>query len=254
MSLEINDLKELTNIAIKAAKEAGEMISNNAGKNISYEKKETGESLAAQVVTVVDKQSQEIILKHLNPTLEKYDLGLLAEESEDDLSRFKKDYFWSVDPMDGTLPFIESRPGYCVSIGLVSKEATPIIGVIYNPIENTLYHAIKGQGAFRNEHPWQIELSSNNKEELIDRGGAVMNACWILENTPSYYCSRPKPTNGGGCVWDYAASACLFAEVGAWVSDMHGQPLELNREESLFMSHKGVLYASNHTIAQKYII
>ena len=251
MKLNTEDLEVLAKTAVQAAREAGKLIASRTGTDVSVEKKEAGESLAAQVVTEVDRMSQEIVLSILTPTRNKYDLGLLAEESEDDLSRFEKDYFWCVDPMDGTLPFIESRPGYAVSIGLVSTEGVPWIGVVYDPLEQTLYHAIKGVGVFCDEKPWQVSLTDEGLPEEIDRGGAVMNACWVLENPLAYYYKSPKPQEGGGCVWDYAATACLFESAGAWVSDMEGKPLDLNRRESLYMNHKGILFATNADVAKE---
>lgn len=253
MNLDVSDLKVLGEVAIKAAKEAGAFISSKAGSNVSYQKKETGTSLAAQVVTEVDRMSQDIVLNVLLPICTEYDIGILAEESEDDLSRFEKDYFWCIDPMDGTLPFIESRPGYAVSIGLVSRDGAPLIGVVYDPLEQVLYHAIKGVGVYRQQKPWKIDVSQSEDSEEIDRGGAVMNACWVLENPPAYYFKNPKSEDGGGCLWDYAATACLFETMGAWVSDAQGNPLELNRRDSFFMNHRGILFASNETIAKEII-
>lgn len=252
MKLNSNDLSELAGCAIEAVKEAGKMIADYADQDeLGVEKKSTGESLAAQIVTKVDRMSQDIILKHILPTCEKFDLGILAEESEDDLSRFKKDYFWSIDPMDGTLPFVESKPGYAVSVALVSKDEKAQIGVIYDPLENDLYHAINGQGAYLNQELWKLKFNDVSSFDFLDRGGAVMNAMWVLKENPAYFYKHPKPTDGGGCVWDYAASVCIYEELGAWVSDMHGNPLELNRKESLFMNHKGILFASHETIAKE---
>lgn len=254
MKLTEDQLIELSRVAIEAAREAGRMIADHAGQEIEYEKKESGASLASQVVTEVDRKSQAIVLKHLMPTCPQYDLGMLAEESEDDGSRFEKDYFWCVDPMDGTLPFIESRPGYAVSIGLVSRDGVPHIGVVYDPLEHTLYHAARGVGAFFNEEVWSLSSPPSESYDEIDRGGAVMNACWVLEHGAACFYKKPKKTNGGGCVWDYAATACLYETLGAWVSDIHGQPLDLNREEAPYMNHKGILFASNHAIAKELFV
>ena len=252
MKLEKEKLIELSEVAIKAAKEGGAFIQSRTGEEVHVERKETGASLASQVVTEVDHAVQEIVLKHVRPTCKPYDLGLLAEEEEDDGSRFEKDYFWCIDPMDGTLPFIENRPGYAISIGLVSNKGEPMMGVVLDPRENILYHAIKGVGAFRNEKPWELSLEKREHEE-IDRGGAVMNACWVLENGAACFYKKPKKESGGGCVWDYAATACLFEALGAWVSDFNGDPLELNRKEAPHMNHRGVLFATNETIAKQYI-
>lgn len=246
-----NDLHTLAEIAISGAKEAGKLISEYTSRSVTVQTK-PGQSQASQVVTEVDIKCQNIILKHISLTCPKYDIALLTEESADDKSRFKKDYFWCVDPLDGTLMFIEERPGYSVSIALVSRSGVPYIGVVYNPMEDTLYHAIKGAGVFKNGSPWNpLAEIKDTPVKAITHGGAVMNACWVLENSPACFYKLPKPQEGGGSLWDYAATACIFHELGAHVTDIYGKSLDLNRSESTFMNHKGVLYASNKLIAKK---
>ena len=80
-------------------------------------------------------------------------------------------------------------------------------------------------------------------------GGAVMNACRVLANPPACHFKLPKPQDGGGSSWDYAATACLFEAAGAAVTDIHGNPLELNRVGSTFMNHRGVLFATDPVLA-----
>jgi len=78
-----------------------------------------------------------------------------------------------------------------------------------------------------------------------------MNACWVLENSPACYFKFPKPQNGGGSLWDYAASNCIFNEIGAYASDIHGQALELNRSDTCFMNQEGVLFTTHKNIEKK---
>ena len=249
MKLDANGLQALCQVAIEAAKQAGGMIQKHAGFDIVVKDKPSGSSRASQIVTEVDLMSQEIILKHIHPMREEYDLGLLIEESNDDLSRFEKDFFWCIDPLDGTLSFVEQQPGYSVSIALVSRAGSSCLGVVYDPLTQNLYYAIKGLGTFRNEKAWDWKPKFNGSYETIDCGSAVMNACWVLENAPACFVKRPKIQEGGGCLWDYAATACLFEEAGAVVSDSHGNSLDLNSRDSVFMNQKGVLYASHQKIA-----
>ncbi|MCX7745318.1 MAG: inositol monophosphatase [Clostridia bacterium] len=287
MKLDANILYELHHQAADAAYQAGRFILRYMHKKITPKHKLSGNSLASQVVTEVDFQSQDIILKTLLPTCEKFDLGFLTEECVDSSSRLHKDFFWCIDPLDGTLPFVEAMPGFSVSIALVSKSGEPQIGVVYDPLEDTLYSTMKGKGVLRNGKPWQPSFGSLGKDrqikvyidrslvqnqllfnriteelerfvlenglsrfEFIKHGGAVMNACWVLENHPACYFKFPKKETGGGCLWDFAATSCLFIECGAVVSDIYGNPLDLNRVESSYMNHKGVLYASNREIAK----
>ncbi len=289
MKLYPSDLYLLSQCAISAAYQAGHIITTLSQHSVSVNIKKGGSSIASQVVTEVDHLCQNIILQTLIPTCTTYDLALLTEESPDNLERLKKDFFWCIDPLDGTLPFIESTPGYAVSIALVARDGTPYIGVIYDPLEQTLYHAVRDCGAFRNGKLWKLEpILASSKHSLtfitdrsfathslfsavltklestatkmgyaglntILHGGAAMNACWVLEKSPACYFKFPKPESGGGCLWDYAATACLFNEAGAMVSDIVGKPLDLNRPDSNFMNHCGILYASNQDLAREII-
>lgn len=288
MILTNEDLQILCNTAILAAKRAGRFIGENANKNVEVHNKLGADSLASQVVTEVDFKAQEIILKTLEKSISDYDLAVLTEESVDDKSRFEKDYFWCIDPMDGTLAFTEKTPGYAVSIGLVSKSGESLIGVVFDPVTKTLFHAIKGQGAFRNEKTWYPDLSLENQSSFtlqMDRtfpnhkfykhfideikalysslgilelkiqkqAGAVLNACWVLDEAPGCYFKLPKPQAGGGSIWDFAATSCIINEANAFVSDCYGESLKLNRSDSTFMNSKGVLFASNEKIRDKII-
>ncbi len=242
----------------------------------SVEHKSADGSLATQVVTEVDRHSQALILDVLAPTSAAHDLALLTEESPDDGSRLAKDFFWCIDPIDGTLNFVEGTPGYAVSVALVSRDGSPHVGVVYDPVTHTLYHAVRGGGAFRNGAPWALpaEVADGKPTIFTDRseaerpsfeaiargldatsgphGGAVMNAIWCLENPPACYFKTPKPTTGGGCFWDFAATACIYGELGAWVSDVQGTPLHLNRADSVHQNRYGVLFASSKPLARRF--
>jgi len=282
--LTMQDLDDLLHCAVAAAKKAGALIQASATGDIEVQHKSGGSNIAAQVVTEVDLRADAMITEALLPTCARYDLALLTEESTDDKARLEKHAFWSVDPLDGTLAFIESRPGYSVSIGLVARDGTPLIGVVYNPVTEILYSAVRGQGAQRQGSPWQPTTTALQGRPLtlvFDRGfdqrdyyarvsaalneladrhgysavrtlagdGAAMNAIQVLENPPGCYFKFPKSQPGGGSLWDFAATAAIFAECSAAASDFYGQPLDLNRADSSFMNHRGVLYATNAALA-----
>ena len=139
MKLSLKDLEDLCIIAINAAQKAGNIIASYANTNIAVQNKAGGDSIASQVVTEVDVKSQKIIVNELRESMAKYDLALLTEESPDDNSRLEKDYFWCVDPMDGTLAFIERTPGFAVSIALVSRNGGSPTGCCLRSVNrNTL--------------------------------------------------------------------------------------------------------------------
>jgi fructose-1,6-bisphosphatase/inositol monophosphatase family enzyme len=277
-------LDDLLQCAVAAARQAGAFIQASVARGFEVQHKSGGSNIAAQVVTEVDLHADALISKALLPTCADYDLALLTEESTDDRERLEKDAFWSVDPLDGTLAFIKSIPGYAVSIGLVARDGTPLIGVVYNPVTDILYSAVRGQGAQRQGSPWQPSTTPVEGRPftlVFDRGfdrrdtyaqvsaflngladrhgfsavqtlegdGAAMNALQVLENPPGCYFKFPKPQQGGGSLWDFAATAAIFNECGASARDFYGQALELNRADSTFMNHRGVLFATNAELA-----
>jgi fructose-1,6-bisphosphatase/inositol monophosphatase family enzyme len=162
-------------------------------------------------------------------------------------------------------------------------DGSPRIGVVYDPVHDVLWQATKGQGVRRNGEPWALDTSSEELTFTYDRsfadrperdrvlreledyahsvglgklvstqfGGAVINACHALENAPGCHFKFAKPQEGGGSLWDYAATACLFEEAGAVVSDVHGDPLDLNRPDSTFMNHRGAVYATDQDLAER---
>ena len=301
MKLTVCQLEKLLQLATEAALKAGIFINSVDRSSLQVHSKQAGSSLSAQVVTQVDLDSQAIILEILQPTIEQYDIALLTEENacEEDVAthaRFNKDYFWCIDPLDGTLPFIEGGNGFAVSIALVDISGKPIIGVVHNPSSGDIYQAINAQPliskVLKNGSLWLPEQSEQLKQnsqslslyidrsfqqdpryptvieqltalavqqgmelQVIKTNGAVMNAIGVLENAPACYLKLPKPQLGGGSLWDFSATAaitqalsaqCLTSssQVCCTVSDYQGAPLDLNRSDSNYMNHKGVLYSS----------
>jgi len=285
MELESYQLNELAEVACEAALAAGALIRSYTAGEVVVLRKEGGDSLASQVVTEVDERAQTVILERLAGTMDKYDLGLLTEELPDDGSRFAKDYFWCIDPLDGTLPFTQGKAGYAVSIALVRRDGQPTIGVVYDPVEARLFQAVAGHGLVINGESFatpQRESAKQtlrfcmdctfetdpNRAELTERmhtlakqlgyaqaqievrGGAVCNACYVLEHTDAIYRKEPKPELGGGSFWDFAATACIFQEAGAAVTDSSGRLLELNSATYTFFNHCGVCFTGDEQLAE----
>jgi 3'-phosphoadenosine 5'-phosphosulfate (PAPS) 3'-phosphatase len=284
-------LAQLCDGAMQAASEAGRFIQSTDRSTLQRRFKGAGSSAASQLVTEVDVRSEAIIRQRLQATSEQWDIAFVGEESSQSVSgvtpeRVLKPYYWCVDPLDGTLPFVEGGSGYAVSIALVDQAGVPLIGVVYDPVNSTLLHAIKGQGAYRDQAPITRAASVSSSlvvfadtsfavhekyDDMLDTlnrcaqdshldgvamvygSGAVKNACEVLDYPAACYVKLPKPEAGGGSIWDFAATACIVGEAGGWASDIHGQPLELNRQDSTFMNHQGVVYASNERIA-RYLI
>lgn len=279
MTLSHSDFERLHSLALEAAKRAGRYVQSMLGRHQETRTKEAGDTPAAQFVTEVDLESQRLILDTLEASMSEHDLGLLTEERADDSSRLKKDYFWCIDPLDGTLPFINGSPGYSVSIALVSRLGIARIGVIHDPVAAETFHAMKGGGAFRNGETiscapsndggsltWILDQSMKQSAlhsrlsqamakladetgaaglSTIDHAGAALNGSWVTQHAPAVYFKFPKKPKGGGSLWDFAASACLLEEWGVPATDIWGRPLELNRSDNTFLNECGVIYASH---------
>lgn len=275
MELTIKDLEKLRAIAKKAALEAGKHVIACFGTDFKIGSKNKGGSLAADVVTEVDIKSQEIIFASLQDSINNYDLGWLGEETEDDKSRLVKDYFWTVDPIDGTLPFTKKTPGFAVAIGLVNKAGEAVVGVAYDPYHDHLYDAIKGGKAYKDGEEFTIQYNKNkgltfysdlsfissgalpflvksleqkslekyNKPlEVVSHQGAIMNAMSVLENAPAVYIKPHRDREGGGSAWDFAASSCIAKAVGCTATDYFGNKINLNKEETTYMNNEGIKF------------
>lgn len=270
------DLQKLGKIAVQAALSAGEIIRSYMDEDIMVEHKKGGSNYASQVVSKVDREAEQAILKELEPSCKEFDLGLLSEESDDDGGRLRKEFFWCIDPLDGTLCFLNKFPGFTVSIALVSRDGKPQIGVVYDPSRDNLYYAIRGKGAFKNGAPWNPKAKNpfftyvsdhyldktprredilkfldgklhflNLKEyKVLEGAGCVLNGILVLENGPACMLKHPKTETGGGSIWDYAATACIFEELGKKVTAFDGKPLHLNKKHGTFMNDQGMYYAN----------
>ena len=149
-------LNETLNATITIAREVGAMQKQNWGRqDLIMDKKSTGIDL----VTEIDKKSEEQIMSFLTERFPEY--GFLAEESgrsDDDA-----EYRWVIDPLDGTTNYAQGLPIFAVSIAL-QKSGDTLLGVVYEPITDELFTAVKGEGAFLNGKKIRV----SEKSELIE--------------------------------------------------------------------------------------
>lgn len=258
-------LNEISESALIAAKEAGKLIMSFYQKDFQRSSKE-GQSEAASIVTEVDLKSQDLILKNLQNSIKNYDLGVLAEESDNDKSRLEKAFYWAIDPIDGTLFFSEGKPGFAVSIALISKAGNPYIGVVLDPVKDELFCAVKNSGSTLNGKDFQVNLNKSDKPTLYaDRslekqtnynelsrkyniqfsGGAVLNALNAVRNPNSFYIKEPRNHEGGCTVWDIAATVLIVTEAGGSYLDFNKKKLNLNKKATIYYNEEGLYVSSS---------
>jgi len=148
------------NVAIKAARAAGGFIVNKLGK---ISKDEINLKSTSDFVTYVDKESERIIIETIKDEFPAH--TILAEET------LKEDgeYLWIIDPLDGTTNYIHGYPIFSVSIALRYRNEINL-GVVYDPLRDELYTAVKGEGAFLNGLSIRVSGVSELKDSLIATG------------------------------------------------------------------------------------
>lgn len=136
------ELKQLLLTAINATIKAGALImevynSNDFQVNLKSD---------ATPLTLADRKAHQEIMSCLMKTR----IPLMSEEGRDLHYEERKgwEYFWLVDPLDGTKEFIKRNGEFTVNIALVYK-GLPIIGVVYVPVIKQLYFAMQTLGSFR---------------------------------------------------------------------------------------------------------
>jgi myo-inositol-1(or 4)-monophosphatase len=147
-------------VAIAAAKEAGRIQMEHFGHSHSVEYK--GE---INPVTVVDKLCDQAITRMILSFFPDHDL--LTEESLFEMKG--SPWKWIIDPLDGTTNYFHGYPCFCVSIGL-ELEGEVILGVVYNPILDELFHAEKGGGAYLNGNRIFVSHEDRLDQSLLCTG------------------------------------------------------------------------------------
>ena len=151
---------------------------------------------------------------------------------------------WIVDPLDGTRNFASGLPFFSVSVALLHRGAL-VLGVVYDPVRDECFTAVKGQGAQCNGVPLQRvpsphelrhtitlidfkRLTHNLAARLVTErpfssqrsfGSVAIDWCWLAAGRCHTY------LHGAQRLWDYAAGVLIFAEAGGRAVTLEGEPL-----------------------------
>lgn len=252
-------LRELLKLSIRLSLEAGkEILRIYEGEN-SVDKKSDDSPL-----TLADISSHRIISDGLSST----DIPLLSEEGKDISYEVRRNwqYFWLIDPLDGTKEFIKRNGEFTVNIALIHA-SRPVLGIIYAPVMRLLYYALKGEGAYKTlvgedgnldkiisgaqrlplysrdilsrrivasrshmsaeTEAYIIKLKDKFKEVSFLSAGSSLKFCLIAEGSADIY-----PRFGPTMEWDTAAGQIIVEEAGGTVLEVEtGQPLVYNKRD-----------------------
>ena len=264
----IHDRMPELDVALGAATKAGEVILDIYRKGFEEpEVKEDGSPL-----TEADLASHHILTEALSNT----EYTILSEETkvqeESTKKRLAQDTVWVVDPLDGTSHFVNRTGEFTVMVALVERK-TPVLGVIYWPLEKTIFAAQKGRGAFRHTvEGWrQITVTkvaalsecrmvgskhhlTETEKRFVD-GLGVANFVSIGSSLKIGMISSGEAeayitTTGNMKEWDTAASHCIIKEAGGQMTDVYGGQLTYNNED---VRHPHGILATNGIIHRQII-
>ena len=233
----------MINVAIEAAREAGQFLRYSVGRVRSGETKEGEER---NLVSEIDRGSEERIISIIRRHYPTH--GILAEESG--ASPTDAEYKWIIDPLDGTTNFLHGLPIFCVTIG-IEYRGEIIAGVVYDPNQDVLYTAEKGKGAYMNGRRMKVSTTgrlidsvlmtgfpydiAKNPDHAVEHfvdflmeargirrfGSAALDLCYVAAGRlDGFWEVNLHP-------WDMAAGILLVTEAGGTVSDFSGAPLSI---------------------------
>jgi len=227
---------------ISIAKEAGEIVREGFGKNFGIEFK-TSES---NLVTEIDRASEKKIIEYISKEFPSH--GILAEESGE--HKNSSEYVWVIDPLDGTTNFAHGLPIFSVSIG-VQKNGITIGGVVYDVMQNVMYSAEAGSGAFANGIKIKVNSNDNlarallvtgfpydiaeNPEKAFEKfaamtkasrgvrrlGSAAIDFCYVAQGVfEGFWEVHLHP-------WDVCAGMLIVEEAGGLVTGFNGEKIDI---------------------------
>jgi myo-inositol-1(or 4)-monophosphatase len=227
-------MSEILTTAVSAAQQAGMYLSRNFGHV-----KEVIQKGDRNLVTNVDRQAQEMIIGAIKKKFPGH--GIIAEEGQS--QDVDAQYLWIIDPLDGTHNYIRGVPIFGVSIGVVHKDRF-VAGVIYMPVDDELYVAEQGNGAYKNgvsmkvsKHPDLKECSVSfdsgirfNPKALLPILGEIADRSFNVRMFGSSARALSYVAEGKMDAaiefedqpWDCAAGICLIEQAGGIVTDLSG--------------------------------
>jgi len=231
-------MQPLLNIAINAARLAGELIVRHvdAIDRVSISSKGVNDYF-----TDVDVKAEQLIIKTIQKAYP--DHGIIAEESG--CQNPEADCVWIIDPLDGTSNFIHGYPYYAVSIALKIKNRMEH-AVVLDPLRHECFSASRGRGAQLNDRRIRVSKQSQLIDALVGTGlpsrnpelakryfptfEALVGKCSGMRRSGSAALDMAYVASGrldgywkfGLQPWDIAAGSLLIKEAGGLISDIQG--------------------------------
>ena len=209
-------------------------------------------------LTQADLMANQILVKGLKrcwPTI-----PILSEEGADYFGIDEEpEYYWAVDPLDGTKEFMKRNNEFTVNVALIYL-GSPIFGIVFAPALDSMYLGYRDQDSIslkyrstakkRSHSQWhQIAVSRENpsnlkrpvrivasrlhpslelenwlqlhsNHELLEVGSSL-KFCYVAEGKADLY-----PRLGPTCIWDTAAGHAVVLAAGGYIKNIDNQDLK----------------------------
>ena len=158
-----------TNLIIRACMKASRSLIRDFGEleNLQVSSKGPGDFVSSS-----DKRTEKILIEELQKAHPEY--GIITEESGI-INKSNTKNRWIIDPIDGTMNFLNGIPQFAISVGYEEDNEIKC-GVIFNPIMNEMFCAEKGNGAYLNNSRIRVSNKKGLKNALLVTGGPKGNS------------------------------------------------------------------------------
>jgi myo-inositol-1(or 4)-monophosphatase len=233
-------LSVVADVAEAAARAGGEVLRASYGRVQSVRFKG-----ATDLVTEVDVRAEQTIVALIRERFPTHQV--LAEEGS--VGGDDPRHRWIIDPLDGTTNYAHGLRVFSVSVGY-ERDGKLAAGAVFDPMQDELFRATAGGGATVNGEPITVSATDTLIRALLGTGfpydaaqrpialrqfahlsmqaqavrrvgSAALDCCWVAAGRFDGYWENIVNA------WDVAAGALIAAEAGAIVTDVHGNPFQV---------------------------
>lgn len=248
---------------IAIAREAGEIVRRHFAAPIAA----TTKTSRIDIVTAADREVESFIVQELRRQFPSH--HIVGEEAGGQgAAAASAPWHWFVDPIDGTVNFASRLPHFCTSIALATPDRQPLLAVVFDPMRDELFSAVRGGGAFLNQGPIRVTSTADLVDAVITSGfpydkhtnpdnnlrewaafvtrirgerrlgSAALDFCYVAAGRLDGYWEKNLKT------YDAMAGMLLVREAGGVVTDYAGGPDPQRDDRGRYVASNGRLHAA----------
>ena len=228
----------LMNIAINAARKAGDIIVRHMDK---LDRIKVNQKKQHDYFSEVDIKAEHAIIQTIQKAYP--DHGIIAEESG--MHETNHDTVWLIDPLDGTTNYLHGFPFFSVSIAVMHRNRIEH-ALVFDPLRQECFTATRGAGAQLNDRRIRVSKQTQLTSALLGTGFPFRNKESAKKHFPTFealfgQCAGVRRAGSAALdlayvacgrldgfwefglnSWDLAAGSLLIKEAGGLVSDFDG--------------------------------